>query len=412
MPDTEFPTLYAVDRRGTVQSWRIYTRGDLVIVEHGKLGKKQAVHRDRAIGTNTGRANARNAEQQAAFEAEAAWVKKLKTGYFRSIDEARTRFVFLPMLAHPLSETNRGHTTERDVLYPVDAQPKLNGVRALSAWVDHRIDYQRDIGAHDTICCRSRVAEEWPAIPHIREELRELLRPGDMVDGELYVHGIPLQTINSWAQALTKDSLLLQYHLYDMPAVNGSVNGSWEERRHELETRYAAYMTKRGRLGSAIHLVPSTRVNSRAEVDAFGQAAVANGYEGLILRAISDQYSFNDRTSSLLKWKQFYDEEFRVIGGHPREWFDASGTPRVILDKFVCQNTYSDHTFEVVPRGDVAQREEYWRNLQAYVGRDLTVRFYDRSIDGVPQGNPVGIGFRLQIDLSTFASDDMGWIGT
>jgi hypothetical protein len=43
-------------------------------------------------------------------------------------------------------------------------------------------------------------------------------------------------------------------------------------------------------------------------------------------------------------------------------------------------------------------RREYWTNRGSYIGQKLVVRFLERSIDGIPQGNPVGIAVRLPED--------------
>ena len=66
------------------------------------------------------------------------------------------------------------------------------------------------------------------------------------------------------------------------------------------------------------------------------------------------------------------------------------------LDKglviWICK-TKEGRTFNVRPRGTHAERAEFFKNGQTYVGKMLTVRFQELTGDGIPRF-PVGIAFR------------------
>ena len=81
-------TLYSKDSKGELRVWSIYTEGAEVVVKHGKLGGKVQEKRYTAEAKNQGKANETTPEQQAILEAEAKYVKQLKSGYFADKDEA------------------------------------------------------------------------------------------------------------------------------------------------------------------------------------------------------------------------------------------------------------------------------------------------------------------------------------
>ena len=48
--------LYGLDKNGRVKVWKIYTEGDQLFIEHGKLGGKMQVKQETVEPTNVGRA--------------------------------------------------------------------------------------------------------------------------------------------------------------------------------------------------------------------------------------------------------------------------------------------------------------------------------------------------------------------
>ncbi len=385
----ELPTLYALRTDKKIKQWSVHTENDLVVMTHGTLGGKQTATKTRAIPTNRGRTNERLGAEQAQFEAAAAWKKKKDEGYFESIQEAQTTKIILPMLAHSayVDRSKKGIKTKelRPLKFPLSAQRKLNGLRCLAT-------RNRFI---------SREGVEWN-LPHVREHVRWFLTGDDeYLDGEIYIHGVPLQKLNS----LIKDyripeSLALEYHVYDYPCDNRE----WRLRHADLVQRYAEYAVRT--TGTVIKLVETIEAQSMEDVVALEKIAVElEGYEGLILRQYDKPYVFAGRCDSILKWKRFTDAEFLILDVLPRELIKGKES-LWICDKFLCKNNTNDRTFEVVPKGTEAERAEFLANKESYIGQQLTVRFLERSIDGIPQGNPVG-SFRMKED--TPAEEDEEW---
>ncbi len=405
----ELPTLYLRDAAGKMLQWCVTTEGRYVVMTHGKVGGKQKVIKTPYEGTNAGRANARSAEQQALFAAKSAWESKKDEGYDEDLEVAKTKIVYLPALALPLiTRRKKGQEIiekRRDIFLPCFAQRKLNGLRALARIVDP-----------STVEFTSRIGVHWN-LPHIANALLEIGRPGDWFDGEIYIHGLALQELNSLVKDYRQESITLGYHMYDMPQAIGGGSAKWEDRWLELTARYTLWAQDSNAAVLGVHplyLVETALVETQEEVEAFEKLAIDGGFEGLILRKPGHEYAWNVRCENMIKWKRFTDEEFLVIDGKPRVVVDVVKDPvtgaetnveRTILDKFVCMNNWTDAQFEVVPRGSMALRATYWTDLNDYIGRQLTVRFLERSVDGIPQGNPVGVLFRDEADLAQ--QDDM-----
>jgi len=355
-------------------------------MSYGQVGGKQAVTRTRSEPTNVGRSNERNGEAQAEFEAQAAWQKKIDEGYFKSKEEAETNVVRLPMLAHSFEKDVGGKKVKHDIPYPVNTQRKYNGLRCLAT----------------PQSLTSRQGIDWD-IPHIKEHVKLFIGAHDSaLDGEIYIHGTPLQTLNRLIKRTRPGTEKLEYHVYDYPFYRGidGANTAWTVRCHWLLTEHAAYLQKCKDAGvkPVIMLAGVDTCHNEGELRAKQKQYINEGYEGLIIRTLTGRYSWNNRSHDLLKFKEFQDEEFEVVGATPRELIlDGVSTP--IIEAFECRNNVNNLTFRAVPRGDVETRAEYWKKRKSLIGKKLTVRFLERSVDGLPQGNTVGLHFRLSKDL-------------
>ena len=94
------PTLYALNKDGSFQEWKVYTEGADVIVEFGKLGGKMQQKRTTCEMKNVGRANETDAAFQALLEAKSKWEKQVRLGYRETTDQLKTEEVYTTMLAH------------------------------------------------------------------------------------------------------------------------------------------------------------------------------------------------------------------------------------------------------------------------------------------------------------------------
>ena len=400
MPE-QLPTLYARGSKKTeLLQWRAWAAGPVVFFEYGKVGGKLQCTNYTATATNVGRANERNPFAQSVFEAKAAWEKKLKEGYYVDIEEAKNSELVLPMLAHRFDK--QGHKLK----FPCSLQYKLNGLRCLAVCDDNGV---RLI---------TRGNETWK-IPHIQAACEQVMKPGDMLDGEIYVHGIPLQSINSLAKRNRPESSVLQFHLYDMPQWGGK-SGEWIERADALCTFYLEHVAKCEATiaqvqktglsvnSSPIVLVETHTVQDLEHAKKLELHAINHGYEGVILRNRGGGYKFNYRSYDVFKLKNFRDEEFFIQDMTKRTYVNpATFVATEIVDTVICRNNLNESHFEVVPWGSIEMKADYIKNKDKYIGSKLVVRYLERSNDGIPQGNPVGVAFRIDEDIGLDGDEDM-----
>lgn len=372
--------LYHKDRKGKLWSWEIWTDGNSVVVEHGLVDGKKQQNKYSAQATNVGRANERNPEQQAEFEAEAKWKYQFDRKYSTSPEKAEN-FLLLPMLAENIDKRKRVLFEDKAMTKFVacDIQPKLDGVRCLAIKQDGEV------------LLLSRQGKEWGYVPHIIKQL-EWLPEGDCLDGELYIHDpeISFQTITSWCKGTNKqvkpESLRVEYHVYDYPmANNDDAWGTWEQRKIKLQSIPESLNVKK---------VETYSCETYDDIQKYHSQFVADGYEGAIVRLRNANYLFGHRSTALLKVKSFMDDDYKIIG-----WTTGKQDSRedgcVI---WICQDNKSDATFQVRPQGTHDSRRELAKIADSMLEKVLKVKYFELTDDGIPRF-PVGLGIRAEEDL-------------
>jgi len=354
--------LYQKTKTGAINQWRVWTEGNMLYTEYGQMGGKlQKTVGTPCIATNVGRSNERNPVQQAEFEAEAMVKDQLRLKYSTTIEEANETRI-QPMLASDGKKAK--------LVFPVDVQRKYDGLRCLRVSKDgNQILMSRGNKIYD--------------VKHIKEELAKMFPADVMTDGELYIHGVSLQTINSWVKRSQPDTLKIEYHIYDMPE-----NSSWKERREYLKSIKSSEHVK---------IVETFTANSMEDIVRLHDQFIAEGYEGAILRLHGGLYEFGKRSKTLLKWKNFEDKEFKICGVE-------MGTGKMAdCPIFVCKNDISDKYFNVVPLGSMEERMQMISRPN--IGKMLTVKFIGRTDEGIPKF-AVGKTIRTDEDmpLPEFAS--------
>ncbi len=364
-----FPTLYHRGKHGSLCQWRVWSEGDSIYTEFGIVGGKLQTSTKKATPKNVGRANATTSSEQAAAEAQSMFDFKLTRKYSRTPEQAKQP-LFLPMLAQSFDKR------KSKVRYPVDVQPKLDGLRAMASWDDER----------KQVLLLSR-AWQYYKIPHTQKQLEQNLPSDAVADGEIYIHGMPFQQITSLAKRNRADSEQLMYYVYDMPCWGDRDDEPWSARQENLDT-WGREIRNRC---TSVRIVTTLVAESAKAVQEYQQYFVENGFEGAIVRLPDGRYEFGYRSYSLLKVKSFDDAEFKVLSAAPGKGkFEDMAI-------FTCAIDGTGKTFDVVPRGTAQMRRDYLKNAKQYIGQKLTVRYFGTSEDGIPRF-PVGVGFRPEED--------------
>ena len=362
---TKLPTLYHQGKTGAIVQWDIWTEGADIVREYGQIGGKMQIARTTAIGKNIGKKNETTPEEQAILEATAKHKKRLDGKYSLSVEDSKKE-VFLPMLASDFEKR------KDKVSYPVDVQPKLDGVRCLAYWDG------------DSVKLMSRGGKQWECCQHIIDELEQVLPKDWVLDGELYIHGSTFQEITKLVKKLRPESVNVQFHVYDVPKDERGVISEWSFRRLLLESLEFEDI-------SCLQVVSSWTAHDEENVYELQSEYLEEGYEGAIVRELDGEYRFGYRSNKLLKVKNFTDEEYTITDfttGVGR--FEGSVV-------WICE-TKKQQEFKVVPQGTMEERQEMYRTADNKIGKQLKVKFFELTDDGIPRF-PVGLGIRLTEDM-------------
>ena len=368
---TKLETLYHQGKTGAIVQWDIWTEGADICTEYGQIGGKMQTARKTATPKNVGRANATTADEQAIIEATAMHKKRLDGKYSLTIEDAKKE-VFLPMLAASFDKR------KDKVTYPVDVQPKLDGVRCLAYWDG------------DSVKLMSRGGKQWNCCQHIIDELETVLPKDWVLDGELYIHGSTFQEITKLVKKLRPESVNVEFHVYDVPRAGyeqTELGGStWDNRKMSL-----LLIDEFVENCKSVVAVESHYATGEYDVYKLQSQFLEDGYEGAIVREFDGEYKFGYRSNKLLKVKNFMDEEYKIVGfttGVGR--FDGCIV-------WMCE-TEDGHEFKVVPQGTMEERKATYDTADKHIGELLKVKYFELTDDGIPRF-PVGIGIRLLEDM-------------
>ena len=396
---SDFPPLCGEATTGKTKVWsiRVFERMSQGVIQttHGYLnGKMQVNEKVISQGKNIGKKNETSPIEQAISEARATWVKKIESGYAESIlatmsvdekeeesgvhdatqskaqSETQSKAqnavrgkginaeVPLPMLAHDY------HKRGKSALFPCFVQPKLDGTRCVG------------IPGNGLF---SRLRKSFPHMEHILSELHQL-PPEIILDGELYSSTLTFQEIVGLVKKETlrdgdaEKQRQIQFHVYDiiadMPFQNRLANLKLLFQRHKFQH---------------LVLVPTEVCESEEKMKEKHAEYVLSGYEGIMLRTKLGVYK-HSRSVDLLKYKEFFDDEYEVVGFEQGQGLEEG----CVI--WVCR-TAEQKTFHCRPRGTRESRSELFQQGADYIGKKLTVRFQELTDERIPRF-PVGIAFR------------------
>lgn len=205
---------------------------------------------------------------------------------------------------------------------------------------------------------------------HIQEELYPYLsaNPHILLDGELYIHGLHLQTISGLARQETfkPECEKLEYWIYDIAIPDVP----FTERLETLN-----YLRERFKNLKHVKVLEHVLSKSWASTLKYHDMWVEEGFEGAVLRHPDKEYQFGKRNSSMIKVKLYQDDEFTIIG--------KSDGLRPEDFCFLMQ-TKDGKIFEAKPCGTREQKAEYIRDIESLKGKKGTVKFFEYSKDGIP----------------------------
>lgn len=370
-------------------------------------------------GKNIGRANATNAICQALRDAYSKWNKQLKkSAHAAETEENPAANLIPPMLAQFLRDQKK-QPVWSDGVYVSRKYDGLRGIITLVFGADCDIATQERTQVTASTCpariiAYSRKRLLYPAQPNIFAELEPILlnywRRGIKlsIDGEFYQHGLALQDISGYMRNVEKSSTgSLRFMVYDCffsntaadsPAYN--IDSPFSTRRAVLAEIFDTYPM------AYCELAHDKFCKSREEVDAFYKQAIADNYEGAMVR-LNAAYvpSYNDyHCKVLLKMKPRYDGEFTVASWTTGRKGKAAAALMIIC---IANTPAGPREFPVTPALTLAERntlaekmpvveangQTYFHNT--YLGKQIVVEFDDWSKDKIPQRASTELKFRV-----------------
>lgn len=276
--------------------------------------------------------------------------------------------------------------------WPVYTQPKINGIRMLSI--------EGGLNQNNTriISMKSWLNNSFTNLGHIEIELREFfeyLPRYSTLDGELYNHRLDFSDLRSAVKTTTTVHPLLhtiQYCIFDINYEDPE-GTPFEKRYALLINAFNNYVHDRGSAPQTFGIVPSQIARNHDEVQRQHDQHVAQGYEGIMIKKISngvpsgnkvyeESLYRQDKGNHILKYKQFFDEEVIIL-----RYAEVEEIP-VFLVRDKRDNLLSVHMLR-----NSSDKQVLYRNSLSIIGKQLTIRYQEMSETGVPK-SPVGLSIR------------------
>lgn len=372
--------LFGLNKDGSFKVWEIAVHPvpgqnkATMSITHGKEGGKMTTKFEDFTDGKQGR----NALQQAELEA-AARVKKQMDKNYRPVKSELTEIPVIAMLSKDHTKNGKEEVINRGVF----TSDKLDGVRCLAKCTEAGITLE------------SRTGQPYN-VPHIIEELEKVMKVGDILDGELYVHGPSLQEITSavkredaaekYDEAARKfdeatdagkpsDKLeqelhdavnilnireALEFHVFDIVLMNVKFEARLEELEHYARNNFIEH-------GNVV-IVKYSFADSLQLLNRQLKDCIDRGFEGIMYRTPEGMYESGKRSSGLWKYKLFFDEEFKIIG---------VGVDKQGYAVFQLLNNVNGEEFDCV-LGSYEWRLEAAQAKELYIGRYMTVQYQSR----------------------------------
>jgi DNA ligase-1 len=294
-----------------------------------------------------------------------------------------------PMLADKVKDVG-------ELGFPLIASPKVDGIRCLNP--DGRI-----------------LTRSFKPVPnaHIRTILKRLLPVGS--DGELF-------SADNFQQC-TSDIMSedgepeFQFCMFDF-VPNGDIAMPYVKR---MEAMLEWFKTASPEQRKIIKPLPFQVVNNVDELREYEKQALADGFEGVMLRDPNGPYKCGRSTwreGYLLKLKIFLDSEAEVVGleemmhndnklekdelGHAKRSSAKAGKiPAGKLGKFIVVDMKTGVEFKCGTGEGLTMemRQEIWDNRDSYLGKIIKYKYQPHGVKNKPRC-PIWLGFRDLRDMS------------
>ena len=393
----KFETLYGKDIKGKIKTWQLkverYENYSVIVTLYG-YNKLIETRCQVNSGKNLNKSNMTTPYTQAIAEATSKWIKKRDIEQFytkksNTLEEHVEELVIdinksekqtnpLPMLAHDFKKH------KNKVIYPCMVQIKLDGMRCIYNTTTGQIS-TRQGKPYNIVKSSGKLYEELQKLPK-----------GLILDGELYTNKLNFEDLGVLRKTknLTKEDLTnlqkIEYHIYDL--IDTKI--IFKQRNKLIQNLF-----KEKNYNKLIY-VPTFTVNSEEEIQEYHIKFLKEKYEGTMIRNINSLYKIKQRSSDLLKYKDFQDSEFKIVDFTFEKDTSCADENLVIWIvevpiKVVLDGHQGDPDLEIEnnkikvkirPKGNVDERKELYKmcvkNFDQFKGRNLWTTFFEKTRDG------------------------------
>jgi hypothetical protein len=378
--------LYAVSTKGKIKVWWSEVTGskNLATITAnrciGLTGKVITLKEVIDKGKHIGKTNETNAFQQAKLEVESKYRAKIRAGYLVTIPTNPTITLVTNSLGYlkPMLAPNKIPDSSKWPL-PAFWQPKLDGHRAMVIMTNKGpVIYSRGGKIIDTMA-------------HIVNVLSLCMNVGEYLDGELYLHGQPVNQIGRLIKKYRAgESEKIKFVIYDAP----HATAKWTERLSSYKKTLSLVTNISGTetfdiwtsnlIYGADFVVPIFTCSHDSIVDIKDQniEAIEQGFEGGMLRAPDMLYNAGGRERKLMKLKEFDDSEWKIIRIEEGKRYICGTTdiPQAIMKLELSPGD----EFEVAAPGTKEEKAQIWHDRKKYIGQLCTIKHFGYTEYGKP----------------------------
>ena len=269
-----------------------------------------------------------------------------------------------PMLAKSETQITNRKIFEKDWY----ASRKINGVRTLVYYRDGELHTASRGGATNYDFVLQHILRHSKLLDYFKEH------PNLILDSEAFKFGWTLNKISGICrtQKTAYDGDPLELYVYDIVDVDKTF-----EQRLTIIDKFAEDLNlsfdpekswKKDDL--KIQIVPHELISGEEYIKRLHDEYVSEGWEGLVLRDPEAKYKPGGRTQIMVKWKEYKDSEYEIVG-----------LSEGLREEDMCfvMVTPEGQQFNCKPVGDREQKQWYCEHIDELIGKMATVKYFEMS---------------------------------
>ena len=362
--------LYKRDKNSNIRMWSIHHDEKSYwtitgIYPNGKMTKSKPTFVSRK---NIGKINETSLEKQVECEVQSKIQHQIDNGFSYELPDEERRFDV------SLASNYEDRRKLNKLNFPYILEQKIDGVRS----------YIKN--ENGEIKMYSRNHKEYVSCPHIKETafVKEFFRlyPDGILDGELYNHELKedfnkivslVKKTKPKPEDLEESAKLVQYHCFDS-FYPSEPNLTYKERKGRLASLIITlpyYFEESVEIVGAHYKltdeVTFVEVFNEEEVEDMILNFISEGYEGIMLK--KDVPYFFGRSFEMLKYKKFFDKEFKIV-----DFEEGKGNLKGIAAAVICV-AENGSLFKAGVTGTQDYAADLLVHKDEYIGKLATIKY-------------------------------------